>query len=37
MNKIKKYSDLLLESALNESVLYLSPPLMQVIKKEDTN
>ena len=32
MNKIKKYSDLLLESALNESVLYFSPPFREKLK-----
>jgi hypothetical protein len=37
MNKIKKYSDLLLESALNESVLYFSPPLRDKLKLIDSD
>ena len=37
MNKIKKYSDLLLESALNESVLYFSPPLRDKLKSIDSD
>ncbi len=37
MNKIKKYSELVLESLLNESVLYFSPPLRDKLKLMDSD
>jgi hypothetical protein len=37
MNRIKKYSELVLESLLNESVLYFSPPLRDKLKLMDSD